>query len=83
MKSLCNHRTLFDFSSNEWKSTSVENKIEVLTKLLNEDKNNTLKISLEMLDYCNHEAGKEVKLMDLLISMSKIIDHLLKEDKSG
>ena len=80
--SFCNHRILFDFSSSEWKSTAIENKIEVLKQLLTEEDANTLKISLGMLDYCNTQAGKDIKLMDLVVSMSKIIDHLLKEENN-
>ena len=79
ISSLCSLRTCFDHSSSEWNETSLDEKVSMLKKQINDNTNSTFKLSLGMLDYCNTEAGKDIKPLDLVISMSKIIDHLLKE----
>ncbi len=33
-----------------------------------------------MLDYCSHNVGKDIKQFDIIMSMSEIIDHLLKKE---
>jgi len=77
----CKIRSYFDYSSHEWKESTLNEKIEALKKLINEDDENTLKLSMGMMDYCNNEADKDIKYIDLVISMSKIIDYLLKDEK--
>jgi len=78
----CLLRGCFDSASSEWGRSALDEKVEALKKLINKDGENTLKLSVGMMDYCNREAGKGIKPMDLILSMSKIIDHLLKEAKS-
>lgn len=78
----CALRSYFDYSSHEWKESTIDEKIKSLKKLLNEDSKNTLNLSLGMMDYCNTQANKDIKPMDLVIAMSKIIDHLLLEEQS-
>jgi len=75
----CSLRSCFDRSSSEWQATTLEEKISMLKKLINEDGENTLKLSIGMMDYCNKENGKDIKPKDLILAMSEIIDHLLKE----
>jgi len=77
----CKLRKCFDHASHEWTQSTLAEKIEELKKLVNEDGENTLKLSLEMMDYCNKEAGKDIKPIDLIISMSKLLDYMLKEKK--
>ena len=76
----CLLRGCFDHASQEWKDSTLDEKVYALKMLINDDCKNTLKLSMGMLDYCNKEAGKEIKLIDIVISMSHLIDHLLKED---
>ena len=76
----CLLRGCFDSASSEWKESTLDDKIETLKKLINEDGDNTLALSMGMMDYCNSEEGKDIKPMDLVISMSKIIDYLLKKE---
>jgi len=75
----CLFRGCFDSTSSEWNESTLEQKVEALTKLINDDEGNTLKISTAMMDYCNKENAKDIKPMDLVLAMSKIIDHLLRE----
>jgi len=75
----CAMRKYFDSTSSEWKSNDLTEKIKDLQFLVNQKKADTLKLSLEMMDYCNKESSKDIKPIDLVISMSKILDSLLKK----
>ena len=75
----CALRGCFDRSSSEWQDTSIDEKVKILKKLINEDGEDILKLSIGMMDYCNKENGKDIKPVDLVRSMSEIMDYLLKE----
>jgi len=77
----CLLRDCFDPASSEWNHSTMDEKVEALSVLINRDDKNTLGLALGMLDYCNKEANKGINMIDLVISMSKIIDHLLKNEK--
>ena len=49
-------------------------------KDVSEENHSTFKLALGMLDYCNHNAGKDITPLDLVMSMGEIIDHLLKKE---
>jgi len=76
----CILREIFDYPSHEYQSLLMSKRIEKL-KLLLENDSNILKLALEMQQECNTTANKDIKDLDLLLSMSKIIEYLLnKED---
>lgn len=77
----CLLRGCFDHACHEWKESTLDEKVVALKNLINNDGENTLKLSMGMLSYCNEKAGKDIKLIDLVISMSHLLDHLLKEEK--
>jgi len=79
IKKSCYLRSCFDSSSSEWHDSTMDEKIGVLKKLVKEDGDNTLRLAIGMKSYCNDEAGKDIKDMDLIVSMGKLLDHLLKE----
>ena len=76
----CLLRECFDMPSHEWKGSTMEEKVEALKVLVNEEKHSTYNLARGMHDYCNHHAGKDIELSDLVVSLSKIIDHLLKKE---
>ena len=76
----CLLRGCFDNPSYEWNDSTMEEKVEALRVLVNEENYSTFKLALGMLDYCNHNAGKDIKPFDLVMSMGEIIDHLLKKE---
>ena len=77
LQSSCLLRSCFDTASAEWSWSTMNEKVEALRVLINDEDSNTLKLSMDMLSFCNEEAGKDIKMIDLVISMSYIIDHLL------
>ena len=76
----CLLRECFDMLSHEWKGSTMEEKVEALRVLINEEKHSTFDLAQGMLNYCNHNAKKDIEDFDLVRSMSEIIDHLLKEE---
>jgi uncharacterized membrane-anchored protein YjiN (DUF445 family) len=75
----CTLREIFDYSSHEYQSLLMPKRIEKLKLLLKND-SNILKLALEMQQECNTTANKDIKDLDLLLSMSKIIEYLLKKE---
>ena len=65
----CALRNCFDRSSSEWRSTTLEEKISVLKKLINKDGENTLKLSVGMyvmkLFHRNNFGCREISLICL------------------
>ena len=76
----CLLRECFDMPSYEWNDSTMEEKVEALRVLVNEENFSTFNLALGMLDYCNHNAGKDITPLDLVMSMGEIIDHLLKKE---
>ena len=78
MSKSCILRECFDSASTEWNRSTIDEKVEALQKLIKDDGENTLKLAMGMLDYCNEEEGKKMPLSTLVFSMSELLDHLLK-----
>ncbi|MBT5935592.1 hypothetical protein [Sulfurimonas sp.] len=76
----CSMRKYFDSASSEWNSSEIDQKLQELQVLVNEKNASILKLSVEMIDYCNKESSKNIKPMDLVLSMSKLLDAVLKKD---
>jgi len=74
----CRLRSIFDPASDQWTKTTMEEKIQELSLLLQKDQVVSLKLALGMLDECKSQ-NKDIELLDIVISMSKIIDFLLKK----
>ena len=74
----CLLRECFDMASSEWDRSTIDEKVDALQQLVKNDGENTLKLAMGMLDYCNREAGKDIKLLELVISLSTMMDNLLK-----
>lgn len=72
-------RGCFQSTSSEWNNTTMDEKIDLLKHLINKKGFDTLQLSLSMMEDGNSEFNKDIKEIDLIMSMSKIIDHLLKE----
>ena len=70
-------RCCFDFSSSEFRSTSMEEKIERLKYLVNERNERCFDLALNMMDYCNTTAGKDIKPIDIAMAMGVLLDRLL------
>lgn len=76
----CSLRDCFDFSSQEWKDTTLDEKIDKL-KLISEKNNiNIVELALGMQDYCNNAANKSIKDKEVMISLAYLLDHLIKRD---
>ena len=65
-------------ASSEWNRSTIDEKVDALRKLVKDDGENTAKLSLGMLDYCNRESGKDIKLLELVLSLSELLDNTLK-----
>ena len=75
----CVLREIFDYLSHKYQSLLMPKRIEKLKLLLKND-SNILKLALEMQQECNTTANKDIKDLDLLLSMSKIIEYLLNKE---
>ena len=75
----CLLRECFDMPSHEWKGSTMEEKVEALSVLVNKEDSSTFKLALGMLDYCNHNSKKNIEPFDIVMAMSEIIDHMLKK----
>lgn len=71
-------RTCFDSACSEWNATTIDEKIAILKELINNKGFDTLQLSISMMEVGNTRYGKDIKEIDLVSSMSTIIDHLLK-----
>ena len=73
-----NTRTCFDESSSEWNRTTMDEKIALLKELINIKGFDILQLSMAMMEVGNSEYNKGIREIDLVMSMSNIIDYLLK-----
>lgn len=71
-------RTCFDQASSEWNRTTIDEKIALLKELINNKGFDTLQLSMTMMEFGNRDFSKGIREIDLVSSMSTIIDHLLK-----
>jgi hypothetical protein len=74
-------RGCFDIVSNEYSDMNMPEKITLLKELINEKGYSTTGLALGMLDIYNEEYNKNIKPLELVLSMGNIIDYLLKEEK--
>ena len=72
-------RDCFQNTSNEWTRTSMNQKVELLSQLKKDYGLGTLELALRVMDIGNNEHNKDIAELDLILSMSEIIDFLLKE----
>ena len=72
-------RGCFQSTSNEWNQTSMEEKIKLLHKLKKNENLNTLELSLRVMDIGTQQLNKDITELDLILSMSEIIDYLLEQ----
>jgi len=73
-------RGCFQSNCAEWKQTTIEEKVDLLSDLINQKDYDTLQLSLTMMEYGNSKFNKNIKEKDLIIGMSKIIDFLIKKE---
>lgn len=71
-------RGCFQTTCSEWHETTMDEKVDFLAELINKKGFNTLKLAISMMEGGNNELNKDIKEIDLVIGMSKLIDHLLK-----
>jgi len=73
----CLFRVIFDGLSSEYQSTPIEEKIKLLQRMV--DNGLSLKIvALKMLEFCNNNANKNIKLIDIVFGLSDLIEGILK-----
>ncbi len=73
-------RGCFQTTCSEWDSTTMAEKIQLLKELVNDKGYDSLQLSMQMMEIYNTQFGKEIKEIDLLMGMSRILDHLLKDN---
>ncbi len=74
-------RGCFQTTCSEWDSTTMDEKIGILKELINDKEYSSLELSMQMMKIYNSQYGKEIKELDLLMGMSRILDHLLRKPK--
>ncbi len=74
-------RGCFQTTCSEWKHTTMDEKIGILKELINDKEYSSLELSMQMMEIYNSQYGKEIKELDLLMGMSKVLDYLLKESE--
>jgi len=74
-------RGCFQTTSSEWDRSTIDEKIMQLKGLSDNNNLDIFQLSMRMKMIGVDDFNKDIDDLDLLIGMSKIIDHLLKEKK--
>jgi len=71
----CLLRGCFDHLSNEWMETTIIEKKEALNHIVTIYNTDTMTLAMGMMKYCNETANKNVTTLDIMISLTKLIDN--------
>lgn len=74
-------RGCFQKSCSEWNGTEMNQKIELLDELINNKEYDTLQLVIRMMNRGNIDFNKDIQELDIIMGMSQIIDHLIKNQK--
>jgi len=73
-------RGCFDLPSEEYKQLDMPQKVALLKELINEKGYNSTQLSISMMNIYNTEYNKDIKPIELVMGLSKIVDYLLTEE---
>jgi len=76
----CFYRVIFDGLSQEFKTASFEEKEKILKELV-ENKIPLKILALKMLDYCNNEANKDIKMSHIVFGVLDLLEEFIKKYK--
>ena len=76
----CFYRIIFDGLSQEFKTTSFEEKEKILKELV-ENKVSLKILALKMLDYCNNKANKDIKMSHIVFGVLDLLEEFIKKNK--
>jgi len=76
----CILRGCFDVGSHQWSSSSIDEKLEALEKLVNKDGENIQRLAFGMMQGCNNN-DVTMKTGDIAQSLSILLNELLKKNK--
>jgi len=71
----CLLRGCFDYLCQEWKETTITEKKTALSYITSTYDTDSMTLAMGMLKYCNETANKEIKTLDIIISLTKLIDN--------
>jgi hypothetical protein len=77
----CFYRAIFDGLCAEYKSTPLEEKEKILEELI-KNKIPLKVLALKMLDYCNNEANKDIKMVDIVFGLADLLEEIIKRKNS-
>jgi len=78
----CFYRVIFDGLCSEYKTTSLEKKEKILQELI-ENKISLKILALEMLDFCNNEAYKDIKMSHIVFGLADLLEEIIKKYKTN
>ena len=74
-------RHCFDTYSYEWNTSSIEEKISTIAKIIEENDTNSFSLAMKTLHSLNQEYRKDVTMIDLVMALGSMLDYLIKERK--
>jgi hypothetical protein len=75
----CFYRAIFDGLSAEYKSMSFEKKEKILKELV-KNKIPLKVLAIKMLEICNNEENKDIKMVDIVFGLADLLEEFVKRN---